>query len=110
NGTVAIVDDKLKIPKLKSLIKIKLHRNFTGIIKSATISKTPTGKYFVSILVDTENNKLPGNNNKIGIDLGIKDFAIIAGNYLRMEHSFELGVSGNGSCFDREAICLYRRW
>lgn len=76
NGTVAIVDGKLKIPKLKSLIKIKLHRNFTGIIKSATISKTKTNKYFVSILVDTENIKLSENNNKIGIDLGIKDFAI----------------------------------
>ncbi len=76
NGTVAIVDGKLKIPKLKSLIKIKLHRNFTGIIKSATISKTKTNKYFVSILVDTENIKPPKLETKIGVDLGLKEFAI----------------------------------
>jgi len=76
NGTVAIVDDKLKITELKSLIKVKLHRNFTGIIKSATISKTSTGKYFVSVLVDTENIKKTKLDTKVGVDLGIKDFAI----------------------------------
>ena len=37
------------------MIKIKYHREFTGTIKSCTISKTPTNKYFISILADTEN-------------------------------------------------------
>ncbi|KIG20508.1 transposase, partial [Clostridium tetani] len=45
-------------------------------IKSCTISKTPTNKYYVSILVDTENFILPKIDKKIGIDLGIKEFAI----------------------------------
>lgn len=76
NGTVSIVDGKLKIPKLKSLIKVKLHRNFTGIIKSTTISKTKTNKYFISILAETENIKPEKLDTKIGVDLGIKDFAI----------------------------------
>ena len=75
-GTVYILDNKIKLPKLKSMIKIKLHRKFTGIIKSCTISQVPSGKYFISILVDTENIQLPNNNNYIGIDLGLKDLAI----------------------------------
>ena len=75
-GTIYIEGNYIKIPKLKSMIKIVLHRQFAGLIKSATISKTPSNQYYISILVDTENFQLPNNDNKIGIDLGIKEFAI----------------------------------
>ena len=48
-----------------------------GLIKSVTISQNPSGKYFVSVLVKQEDKeKLPVNDNEIGIDLGIKEFAI----------------------------------
>ena len=76
NGTIYIENGYIKIPKLKSKIKIVLHRQFKGLIKSVTISKTPSNQYYISILVDTENIQLPKNDNKIGIDLGIKEFAI----------------------------------
>lgn len=76
NGTVAIEDGHLKIPKLKTGIKIKLHRPFVGLIKSCTISKTPTGKYYASVLVETDIVQLPKMHTKIGVDLGLKDFAI----------------------------------
>ena len=76
NGTIRIEGNYIKIPKLKSKIKIVLHRQFKGLIKSATISKNPSGQYYISILVDTENIQLPKNDNKIGIDLGLKEFAI----------------------------------
>ena len=76
NGTISIEGNFVKIPKLKSKIKIVLHRQFKGLIKSATISKTPSNQYYISILVDTENIQLPKNDNKIGIDLGPKEFAI----------------------------------
>jgi putative transposase len=77
---VKIDKGKLKIPKFKEGIKVKFHRKIEGSIKSATVSFTPTGKYFVSILCDTHED-LPikpkvAENNTIGIDLGIKDFAI----------------------------------
>ncbi|MFC0907081.1 RNA-guided endonuclease TnpB family protein, partial [Clostridium sp. MT-14] len=52
NGTVYIKDEHIKLPKLKSMIKIKKHREFNGIIKSCTISQVPSGKYFISILVN----------------------------------------------------------
>lgn len=58
------------------MIKIKLHREFNGLIKSCTISKTPSNKYYISIFVDTENIKLPKVENKIGIDVGLKEFAV----------------------------------
>lgn len=69
----------LTIPKIQD-IPIVLHRKFDGKIKTVTISKTPTGKYFASILVDNEK-ELPIKNGittekTVGIDVGIKSFVI----------------------------------
>ncbi len=75
-GTIYIEDKYIKLPKLKSMIKIVQHRQFDGEIKSCTVSKTPTNKYYISILVNEDTKQLPKSNNKIGIDLGITDFAI----------------------------------
>jgi len=78
-GTVALIDNKfIKVPKLKSLIKIKLHRQPKGIIKSATISRHPSGNYHISLLCKEEIVELPKNDSSIGIDLGITDFAILS--------------------------------
>lgn len=76
NGTIYIENGKIKLPKLKSLVKVIQHRQFDGKIKSCTISKTPTNKYYISILVEENIKSLPKNKNKVGIDLGIKDFAV----------------------------------
>ena len=79
NGTVSLIDNRLiKVPKLKSLIKIKLHRQPKGIIKSATISRHSSGKYYVSLLCKEEVNELPKMKSAIGIDLGITDFATLS--------------------------------
>lgn len=80
-GTVYIENSYIKIPKLKTMIKIKCHREFTGLIKSCTISKTPSNKYFISILVDVENKTLPKVDKKIGVDVGLKEFAICSDGY-----------------------------
>lgn len=77
---VIVEGSLLIIPKFKEGIKIKLHRDLVGTVKQATVSFTPTGKYFVSILCETNEECLPKSpvteNNSIGIDLGIKDFAV----------------------------------
>ncbi|WP_407858436.1 IS200/IS605 family element RNA-guided endonuclease TnpB [Enterococcus cecorum] len=79
NGTVALIDNKfIKVPKLKSLIRIKLHRQPKGMIKSATISRRASGKYYISLLCKEEINELPKTNSAIGIDLGITEFAILS--------------------------------
>ena len=79
NGTVALIDSKfIKVPKLKSLIRIKLHRQPKGMIKSAIVSRHASGKYYISLLCKEEINELPKTNSAIGIDLGITDFAILS--------------------------------
>ncbi|MDN3045557.1 IS200/IS605 family element RNA-guided endonuclease TnpB [Enterococcus faecium] len=79
NGTIALIENKfVKIPKLKSLVKIKLHRQPKGLIKSATISSHSSGKYYISLLCKEEVSELPKSNSAVGIDLGITDFAILS--------------------------------
>ena len=78
-GTVVLIDSKfIKVPKLKSLVRIKLHRQPKGMIKSATISRHSSGKYYISLLCKEEISELPKTNSAIGIDLGITDFAILS--------------------------------
>jgi putative transposase len=76
NGTISVEDGYIKLPKLKSRIRIKLHRQLVGLIKSCTISKTPSGKYYASLLVETDIQPMPKLANKIGVDLGLKAFTI----------------------------------
>lgn len=45
-------------------------------IKSATLTKLPTGEFYLSILIDGDIKTIKSSNNTIGIDLGIKDFVI----------------------------------
>ncbi len=67
---------ELKIPKFKQSIKVNEDRPLTGKILFATLSKKPSGKYFVSITVKTEHIPYAPTNKQVGIDLGIKDLAI----------------------------------
>ena len=78
NGTVNIFENWLKVPKLKELVKIKVHRKIESIIESATISRNGSGKYFISLLCETDIQELPKTNSSVGIDLGIKDMAILS--------------------------------
>ena len=56
NGTIRIDNNSIKLPKI-GYIKLKQHRNILDnyILKSATVSKTKSGKYYVSILFEYEN-------------------------------------------------------
>lgn len=82
NTKVDFESNRIYIPKFKEGIKCKLHRTFEGEIKTSTISKTPTEKYFISILVkledDTPTRKPIDENKAVGIDLGIKMFATLS--------------------------------
>lgn len=74
--TIKVSDKYITLPKVGQ-VRIKRHRAFDGKIKNATVSKTPSGKYYVSVLVEqNEKEKLPTTDSKIGIDLGIKEFCI----------------------------------
>ena len=82
NTRVDFENGRIFIPKFKGGIKTKFHRTFEGIVKSSTISRTATGKYFVSILVEVNEPDVPMKpiceNKTVGIDLGIKTFAVLS--------------------------------
>lgn len=91
NTKVDFQKNLVSIPKIKN-IKIKLHRSFDGKIKTCTISRNAIGQFFISILVEN-NQELPiraplDENQAIGIDLGIKHFISCS----------------DGSCFDNPKI------
>lgn len=76
NGNFKVTDRYITLPKI-GLVKVKKHRDFDGMIKSVTVSRTPSGRYYASVLVDCkEKEKFPEIDSVIGIDLGIKEFAI----------------------------------
>ena len=66
----------LKIPKLKSWIKVLEHRALSGKIKYVTISKTPTGQYYAAFTCESIVQELSKKTPALGIDLGIKDLLI----------------------------------
>jgi len=67
---------KLFLPKFKEPIKVKEDRPLTGKILFATISRKPSGKYFVAITVETEHTPYAKTDKQVGVDLGVKDLAI----------------------------------
>lgn len=80
NGHVLFGKGLITLPKFKSGIKAVLHRPFMGTVKTVTIQKTPTGKFFASVLVETPEEPTPlvplVGEKVVGIDLGIKDFLV----------------------------------
>ena len=75
SGGIRIIDGNIKLPRI-GIVKTKLSREFEGRILNATVSRTASGKYFVSLCVEMNMELLLGRNNgqQIGIDVGIKDF------------------------------------
>ncbi len=67
---------KIYLPKI-GWVKVVRHRRLEGTMKNCTVSKTKTGRYFVSIQCEIEHT-IPGQRSgSVGIDLGLKDFATI---------------------------------
>lgn len=82
-GTIRIENDRLILPKFKAGIKIILHRQIEGLIKSVTIEQVPSGYYTASILYDVPNNQeetILSKDNIVGIDLGLTHLAITSDN------------------------------
>ncbi|WP_201595969.1 IS200/IS605 family element RNA-guided endonuclease TnpB [Psychrobacter fulvigenes] len=76
-GTVAVTNNTVKLPKIGH-INAKFPNKINGLIKSATISKTPSGKYYASLLVETVVEVLPKTGSNIGLDLGLTDFIVLS--------------------------------
>jgi len=81
NCKVDFDNNRVKLPKI-GWIKTKLSRSFDGILKTATVSMTTTGKFFISILVE-DGKEIPEKepfsyDTTIGIDVGISNFATMS--------------------------------
>ncbi|SHF44967.1 Helix-turn-helix domain-containing protein [Seinonella peptonophila] len=76
---VSIQRNKVKLPKL-GWVRFAKSREVEGRILSATIRRNPSGKYFISILCEMYSCPyVPVNQNKMmGVDLGLKEFAILS--------------------------------
>ena len=72
-----IRDNKLWLSKI-GMVKIKLHRPIEGKIKTCTISKSAAGKWFACLSVEVEAQPLPKSHKYIGIDVGLKEFAVLS--------------------------------
>lgn len=81
-GKLDFENGKLIIPKFQEGIRCKISQEFEGETKTFTVSKTATGKYFVSVLVETPDEvpekKQITEAGTIGIDVGIKTFATLS--------------------------------
>jgi putative transposase len=68
----------VKIPKIKQPIKTRFDRNFTGEVKSVTVSKDNLGHYYISVCVQEEIQPLQKTHQDVGIDLGLNDLLILS--------------------------------
>lgn len=78
NSTFKIIDNKIIIPKFKEGINFRGKLELDNLVKfnSVTISKTPSGKYYATLQGEFNYEPVEQNDNKVGIDLGIKEFLI----------------------------------
>ena len=73
---IRVYEDAVQLPKL-GLVECRVSRPIDGRILSATVSQTPSSKYFVSLCcTDVDMPRLESTGSVVGIDLGLKDFAI----------------------------------
>ena len=78
NGSIDVMNKHIKLPKL-GWIRYRDKCVPQGRILNATISQTPSGKYYCSVCcTDVEIKKLTNTGKNVGIDMGLKDFAILS--------------------------------
>jgi len=88
SGTVAVLERQIKLPKL-GLVKARISKKVQGRILHATVSQTPSGKYYVSICcTDVENPQLEPTGRAVGLDMGLKDLVITSDGVTYPNHKY----------------------
>src|SRR5690625_972923 len=77
NENIAVLDKHIKLPKLGNVRLVK-SREVDGRLINVTVRRNPSGKYFVSILVETEVGHYEKTGSSVGIDVGLTDFATLS--------------------------------
>lgn len=88
NGTIAVGDKAIKLPKL-GWIQCRVSKQVEGRILNATVSQNPSGKYFVSVCcTDVDIKPSEPTGAVVGVDLGLKDFAITSDGIAHPNHKY----------------------
>jgi putative transposase len=74
---LTVDERKVRLPKIGK-VKIKLHRPIAGMIKTLTVTRTATGKWFACFSVECEPQPLPKSTDAVGVDMGLKSFAMLS--------------------------------
>ena len=85
---IKVLDKAVQLPKL-GLVKCRVSKKVKGRILSATVSQNPSGKYFVALCcTDVEIEPLPSAGTVVGLDMGLKSFAITSDGVEYPSHKF----------------------
>jgi putative transposase len=93
NNNIEVKENKIKLPKI-GYVKFKKSREVKGKIKNVTITKTKLNKYYISICCEEFIREKPKLNKSIGIDLGLKSFAVTSDNESFANPKFLRGLEG----------------
>ncbi|MGD6805328.1 IS200/IS605 family element RNA-guided endonuclease TnpB, partial [Rossellomorea vietnamensis] len=77
NGNIQVKDKHIKLPKL-GLVRFAKSREVEGRIMNATIRRSSSGKFFISILAESAVQPYKKTGTSVGIDVGLKDFATLS--------------------------------
>ena len=87
-SNIKVLENSVQLPKLGK-VKCRISKEFKGRILSATVSRNPSGKYFVSLCcTDVEIDPLPSTGAVVGLDMGIKSFAVTSDGMEHPNHKY----------------------
>src|SRR5699024_1161661 len=89
NGNIATIGNKIKLPKL-GLVRFSKSRDVEGRIHHTTVRRNTSGKYFISILDETELQPINKTETTISIDIGSTDIAIPADGRKKENNKFTI--------------------
>ena len=85
---IKVLSKAVQLPKL-GLVKCRVSKEVKGRILSATVSQNPSGKYFVALCcTDVEMVPLPSTGAVVGLDMGLKSFAVTSDGAMYPSHKF----------------------
>ena len=85
---IKVLEKAVQLPKL-GLVKCRVSKEVMGRILSATVSQSPSGKYFVALCcTDVDIETLPSTGAVVGLDMGLKSFAVTSNGVEYPNHKF----------------------
>lgn len=101
-ANIKIVEKCIQLPKL-GLVKCRISKEVKGRILSATVSQNPSGKYFVALCcADVEIEPLPSTGAVVGLDMGLKSFAITSDGIEYPNHRYLRKSQKKLACLQRQ--------